>query len=65
MMNLELFCQINGPTLTNNEKNTTFLRRNRVLKLRSILVVLNQNRAGVLKAYAESRLLNTQDLIIL
>lgn len=64
-MNIELFCQINGPTLTNNEKNNTFLRRNRVLKLRSILVVLNQNRAGVLKAYTESRLLNTQDLIIL
>lgn len=64
-MNLELFCQINGPTLTYNEKNNKFLRRNRVLKLRSILVVLNQNRAGVLKAYAESRLLNTQDLIIL
>lgn len=64
-MNLELFCQINGPTLTYNEKNNKFLRRNRVLKLRSILVILNQNRAGVLKANAESRLLNTQDLIIL
>lgn len=64
-MNLELFCQIKGPTLKNNEKNNTFLRRKRVLKLRSILVVLNQKRAGVLKAYAESRLLNTQDLIIL
>lgn len=64
-MNLELFCQINGPTLTYNEKNNKFLRRNRVLKLRSILVILNQNRAGVLKANAESRLLNTQDFIIL